>query len=64
MERPFYFGGTALLIIVVVVMDFMAQVQAHMMSHQYEAAEEGEPQGLRPRGRAALSGGARNRVRE
>lgn len=34
---PFYFGGTSLLIIVVVVMDFMAQVQAHVMSHQYEA---------------------------
>ena len=33
---PFYFGGTSLLIIVVVVMDFMAQVQSHMMSHQYE----------------------------
>jgi preprotein translocase subunit SecY len=33
---PFYFGGTALLIVVVVVMDFMAQVQAHVMSHQYE----------------------------
>jgi preprotein translocase subunit SecY len=33
---PFHFGGTSLLIIVVVVMDFMAQVQAHMMSHQYE----------------------------
>ena len=33
---PFYFGGTSLLIIVVVTMDFMAQVQAHMMSHQYE----------------------------
>ena len=33
---PFYFGGTSLLIIVVVVMDFMAQVQAHVMSHQYE----------------------------
>jgi preprotein translocase subunit SecY len=33
---PFYFGGTSLLIIVVVVMDFMAQVQAHMMSHQYD----------------------------
>jgi preprotein translocase subunit SecY len=33
---PFYFGGTSLLIIVVVVMDFMAQVQAHAMSHQYE----------------------------
>ncbi|MGE0386761.1 MAG: preprotein translocase subunit SecY [Gammaproteobacteria bacterium] len=33
---PFYFGGTSLLIIVVVVMDFMAQVQAHLMSHRYE----------------------------
>ena len=33
---PFYFGGTSLLIIVVVVMDFVAQVQAHLMSHQYE----------------------------
>jgi preprotein translocase subunit SecY len=33
---PFYFGGTSLLILVVVVMDFMAQVQAHLMSHQYE----------------------------
>lgn len=33
---PFYFGGTSLLIIVVVVMDFMAQLQAHVMSHQYE----------------------------
>ncbi|HEY7985745.1 MAG TPA: preprotein translocase subunit SecY [Methylophilaceae bacterium] len=34
---PFYFGGTSLLIIVVVTMDFMAQVQAHLMSHQYES---------------------------
>lgn len=34
---PFYFGGTSLLIIVVVVMDFMAQVQAYVMSHQYES---------------------------
>jgi preprotein translocase subunit SecY len=33
---PFYFGGTSLLIIVVVVMDFMAQMQSHMMSQQYE----------------------------
>ncbi len=32
---PFQFGGTSLLIVVVVVMDFMAQLQAHMMSHQY-----------------------------
>jgi len=35
-QVPFYFGGTSLLIIVVVTMDFMAQLQAHMMSHQYE----------------------------
>ena len=33
---PFYFGGTSILIVVVVVMDFMAQLQAHLMSHQYE----------------------------
>ena len=34
---PFYFGGTSLLIVVVVSMDFMAQVQAHLMSRQYES---------------------------
>lgn len=33
----FYFGGTSLLIIVVVIMDFMAQVQTHMMSNQYDS---------------------------
>lgn len=33
----FYFGGTSLLIIVIVTMDFMAQVQTHMMSHQYDS---------------------------
>ena len=33
---PFYFGGTSLLIMVVVIMDFQAQVAAHLMSHQYE----------------------------
>ncbi|MEO7063562.1 MAG: preprotein translocase subunit SecY [Dokdonella sp.] len=32
---PFYFGGTSLLIVVVVVMDFTAQIQAHLVSHQY-----------------------------
>ncbi len=37
---PFYFGGTSLLIIVVVSMDFMAQLQAHMMSHQYKSMFE------------------------
>ena len=34
---PFYFGGTSLLIIVVVTMDFMSQVQAYIMTHQYES---------------------------
>ncbi|OFZ74001.1 MAG: preprotein translocase subunit SecY [Betaproteobacteria bacterium RBG_16_64_9] len=34
---PFYFGGTSLLIIVVVTMDFLAQVQAYIMTHQYES---------------------------
>ncbi len=33
---PFYFGGTSLLIIVIVVMDFIAQMQSHLMSQQYE----------------------------
>ncbi|PKM10636.1 MAG: preprotein translocase subunit SecY [Gammaproteobacteria bacterium HGW-Gammaproteobacteria-3] len=33
---PFYFGGTSLLIIVVVVMDFISQMQTHLMSQQYE----------------------------
>jgi preprotein translocase subunit SecY len=37
MNVQFYFGGTSLLIIVVVIMDFMAQVQTHMMSSQYES---------------------------
>ncbi|MGE3482047.1 MAG: preprotein translocase subunit SecY [Gammaproteobacteria bacterium] len=37
MNVPFYFGGTSLLIIVVVVMDLMAQIQAHLMSHQYDS---------------------------
>jgi preprotein translocase subunit SecY len=32
----FYFGGTSLLIIVVVTIDFMAQVQTHLMTHQYD----------------------------
>ena len=34
---PFYLGGTSLLIAVVVTMDFMAQVQSHLMSQQYES---------------------------
>ncbi len=49
---PFYFGGTSLLIIVVVVMDFISQVQTHLMSHQYEsllkkASFKGSTPGLR-----------------
>ena len=34
---PFYFGGTSLLIVVVVAMDFRAQISAHLVSHQYES---------------------------
>jgi len=34
---PFYFGGTSLLIIVVVIMDFISQIQSHLMSRQYES---------------------------
>lgn len=51
---PFYFGGTSLLIIVVVIMDFMAQIQAHLMSHQYDSLMKkanlkgGKMPGLRP----------------
>ncbi len=49
---PFYFGGTSLLIIVIVVMDFIAQVQAHMMSHQYEGMMK--KANLKTSGRAGL----------
>jgi len=42
---PFYFGGTSLLIIVVVLMDFMSQVQAHLMSHQYESIMKNQRKG-------------------
>jgi preprotein translocase subunit SecY len=34
---PFYFGGTSLMIIAVVIMDFISQIQSHLMSHQYES---------------------------
>jgi preprotein translocase subunit SecY len=37
LNASFYFGGTSLLIVVVVVMDFIAQIQSHLMSHQYES---------------------------
>jgi preprotein translocase subunit SecY len=36
-QVPFYFGGTSVLIVVVVIMDFIAQVQAHLISHQYDS---------------------------
>ena len=49
---PFYFGGTSLLIIVVLVMDFMSQVQAHLMSHQYESLMK--KANLKAHGRAGL----------
>jgi preprotein translocase subunit SecY len=55
---PFYFGGTSLLITVVVVMDFMAQLQAHLMSHQYEGLlKKANLKSLGPAGsRAPLQG--------
>ena len=50
---PFYLGGTSVLIVVVVVMDFMAQVQSHLMSHQYEGVMKKANLGsLSPAGRA------------
>ena len=36
-QVPFYFGGTSLLIIVVVIMDFMSQVNAHLISNRYDS---------------------------
>ena len=49
---PFYLGGTSLLIVVVVVMDFMAQVQSHLMSHQYDSVmKKGQFEKLRWAGR-------------
>ena len=33
---PFYFGGTSLLIVVTVTMDTVAQIQSHLLAHQYE----------------------------
>ena len=41
----FYFGGTSLLIVVVVTMDFMTQVQAYMMSQQYDSLLKGQSEG-------------------
>src|SRR5690606_498607 len=49
----FYFGGTSLLIVVVVVMDFIAQIQAHLMSHQYESLLQKANLKGRPRPRCA-----------
>lgn len=45
---PFYFGGTSLLIVVVVVIDFVEQVQAHVVSHQYDGLMK--KASLRPQG--------------
>jgi preprotein translocase subunit SecY len=50
---PFYLGGTSLLIVVVVVMDFMAQVQSHLMSHQYDSLMK--KANLKNYGRAGLT---------
>jgi len=52
---PFYFGGTSLLIIVVVAMDFMAQSQAYLMSNQYESLLKRSPFGGGAAGRASRS---------
>lgn len=47
---PFYFGGTSLLIIVVVIMDFVSQAQAHMMSNQYDSLmKKSNPKGKSPK---------------
>lgn len=52
LNTSFYFGGTSLLIVVVVVMDFIAQIQAHLMSHQYESLlKKANLKGSRPSGR-------------
>jgi preprotein translocase subunit SecY len=48
---PFNLGGTALLIVVVVSMDFMSQVQAHLMSHQYDSLMKKSNLGSFGRGR-------------
>ena len=54
---PFYFGGTSLLIIVVVVMDFVGQAQAHMMSHQYEGLMKKQGGGAKGGGTKGKGGG-------
>lgn len=56
---PFYFGGTSLLIIVVVVMDFVGQAQAHMMSHQYDGImkKQGGKDGSKGKGGRGGAGG-------
>lgn len=51
---PFYLGGTSLLIVVVVVMDFMAQVQSHLLSHQYDGLMQ--KANLQTQGRSARRG--------
>ena len=44
---PFYFGGTSLLIVVVVMMDLMGQIQSHLLTHQYEGLIRKNPLGGR-----------------
>jgi preprotein translocase subunit SecY len=53
MKVPFYFGGTGLLIVVGVALDFVQQVESHLISHQYEGF--GGPKGPRIRGRSAAA---------
>ena len=52
---PFYFGGTSLLIVVITIMDFMAQVQTHVRSHQYAGLMK--KANLKGRGAVGLFGG-------
>ena len=61
---PFQFGGTSLLIVVVVAMDFMAQLQAHMMSHQYPGLLKKANLLGWARRRAAVTGSGRGPRRE
>ena len=58
-SMPFSFGGTSLLILVVVTMDFMSQMQAHAMSHQYEGMMQ--KANLRDYGKGGKNKGGQNR---
>ena len=54
LQVPFYLGGTTLLIVVQVTMDFVAQLQSHLLAHQYEGLIK----------KASLSKGRRSRSRK